>query len=142
MNRAAIANPICPYCSRPAVFTPNSTSVYHGHDYGPLWLCNPCQAWVGCHADTTPLGRLANKELRRLKVRAHTAFDVLWKSGHMSRGGAYAWLADRMEVTKDQCHIGLFNEAQCLLVETVCRQWVAGRIRLPVSGPRAADRAG
>lgn len=48
-------------------------------------LCAPCQAWVGCYRDGTPLGRLANAGLHRNKMAAHAAFDPLWKSGKMTR---------------------------------------------------------
>lgn len=68
--------PICPYCERPAEFLASSARVYHGRDYGPVWACLPCAAWVGCHKGTTqPLGRLANAELRKAKMAAHAAFD-------------------------------------------------------------------
>jgi hypothetical protein len=42
---------ICPYCERAAVFVEDSSLVYR-KDYGPIWYCKPCQAWVGCHDGT------------------------------------------------------------------------------------------
>lgn len=70
---------ICPYCHQPARYT-DSAPLYRGNSYGMVWLCDPCGAWVGCHGNTDePLGRLANKELREWKQKAHAAFDPLWK---------------------------------------------------------------
>ena len=48
---------ICLYCEQPATFRPTSSHVY-ARDYGPLWECRECKAWVGCHKGTKqPLGR-------------------------------------------------------------------------------------
>jgi len=71
---------------------------------------------------TIPLGRLANPELRRLKQAAHHAFDPLWKTGDMDRRDAYAWLAEKMGISVENCHIGMMDEGQCKsVVEVVLR---------------------
>ena len=120
--------PTCPYCEEPAVFT-DSAEVYGGRSYGMIYLCRPCQAWVGVHRGTeTPLGRLANKELRRAKVAAHAAFDPLWKrkiekegcKKHVARGAAYRWLAEQLEIDFDDCHIGMFDVETRKRVVEVC----------------------
>lgn len=114
----------CPYCAQPAELMLSSAPLYRGIDYGPVWICRPCQAWVGCHPETTnPLGRLANAALRRAKMAAHAAFDPLFKSGRMKRGEAYAWLAKALGIEKTACHIGMMDEAQCIKVKAVCDQW-------------------
>ena len=70
---------ICPYCRKPAKFMESSALIYHGRNYGPVYACMPCGAWVGCHPNTTrPLGRLANAELREMKMKTHAAFDPIW----------------------------------------------------------------
>ena len=79
----------CPYCDGVIEFLSSSESIYHGRDYGPVYICKPCQAWVGCHRGTIkPLGRLADKELRRAKIAAHDAFDHTAKNTprYRSRG--------------------------------------------------------
>lgn len=64
---------ICPYCGRSAEFV-DSIAVYR-RSYGMIYLCRPCDAYVGVHGRSdTPLGRLANAELRRWKIAAHDAF--------------------------------------------------------------------
>lgn len=116
--------PVCPYCHKAAQQAP-STAVYGaGRDYGPVWLCRPCEAWVGCHKGTPrPLGRLANKALREAKVRAHAAFDPLWKAGTMDRSAAYAWLADQLGIDRKDCHIGMFDLDQCSRVVMIADWW-------------------
>lgn len=104
--------------------------MYGGRDFGPIWECpDPkCDAICGCHPDGSPLGTLATKTLRQLRKQAHDRFDQLWKPweaqqlaypeekrainklrGSM-RGRAYAWLAERLGMTKNECHIAMMDE--------------------------------
>ena len=114
----------CPYCGKRAEFV-DSAEVYHGRSYGMIYLCRPCDAYVGCHGNgkgDSPKGRLANAELRRWKIAAHNAFDPLWKYGPFRgrRNAAYAWLAEQMGLPKEQTHIGMFDVAQCQQVIQIC----------------------
>jgi hypothetical protein len=62
------------------------------------------------------LAHLTFKQRRALAIRksmAHQRLDTLWQSGEMTRKEAYQWLKGEMNLSGDQCHIGLFNEAQC-----------------------------
>jgi len=104
----------CPYCGRKAEYV-DSAEIY-GKSYGMVYLCRPCDAYVGVHDGTdTPLGRLANRELRRWRNRAHAAFDPLWQQGpyRRRRNDAYAWLAGKMGLTKEKTHIAMFDVEQC-----------------------------
>jgi hypothetical protein len=56
---------------------------------------------------------LQNDDLKMLRCKAHDYFDVLWKEEYMTRSEAYKWLRKQMELTKDECHIALFNREQC-----------------------------
>lgn len=115
--------PICPYCEKPSVFFKGSDRFYRGRDYGPVYACVPCDALVGCHPGTTkPLGVPANKALRQLRMKAHAAFDPLWRGkSAMKRSDAYRWLAMNMGLLNERCHIGEFDEAQCLRVVELVR---------------------
>jgi hypothetical protein len=123
-----MSEPKCPYCDAGAVLHRSSAKFYHGRDYGPVWACVPCGAWVGCHDGTEkPLGRLANKELRQAKIMAHAAFDPLWKpradgSRPMNRRDAYRWLAGRLGIPAKRCHIGWFDAEMCQRVVDVCAE--------------------
>jgi len=116
----------CPYCHRPAKLATGANIYPHRPDLVDkvFWRCAPCDAYVGCHpkhrkwspTGTTPLGRLANAELRREKQRAHAAFDPLWKSGEMRRTEAYKWLAEQLGMSAANCHIGMLDANACRAV--------------------------
>lgn len=113
---------LCDYCGQPAPLVTGRDVYPHRPDLGRKWfyICLPCGAWVGCHPGTTnPLGRLANAELRAAKMAAHAAFDPLWKSGRMKRGQAYGWLAGKLGIAKNECHIGMFDADRCRRVVAV-----------------------
>jgi hypothetical protein len=56
---------------------------------------------------------MANKELRDLRIKAHSLFDPLWRGGGMTRKQAYRWLYDK---TGKWIHMGEADEATCRLV--------------------------
>ncbi len=122
----------CPYCDKEAelvtgkVIYPNNPELIEKK----YWLCKPCWAYVGTHIHSKifkPLGRLADKELRVWKCRAHASFDRLWNgldtkglSLTKRRRAAYAALAEELNVKKRDCHIGWLNVDQCKEVIKVC----------------------
>lgn len=113
----------CDYCHSLTEFV-DSSEVY-GTSYGMIYLCRPCNAYVGTHKGTDkPLGRLANAELRRWKINAHNAFDPLWKYGKFRgrRNTAYAWLAEQMGLPVEKTHIGMFDVPQCRQVVEICQK--------------------
>lgn len=80
-----------------------------------MYICRPCDAYVGTHGNTNrPLGTMAKYQLRELRKEAHRAFDPIWKNLKiMSRTEAYAWMQEEMGLHKKEAHIGLFTEEQC-----------------------------
>lgn len=107
---------ICHYCGKPAKFTTGEEVYPHRKDLykKKFFVCTPCDARVGCHTMTgKPFGRLANAELRKMRMKTHKVFDSLWQQKHMSRGEAYSFLRKAMGLGKDDCHIGNFDEDQC-----------------------------
>ena len=86
-----------------------------------IYQCQNCNARVGCHKGTTrPLGNVANEVLRLKRMEAHRVFDALWKSGRMTRTGAYRWLAGELHLRPDRAHIGGFEMDQCQKVIELC----------------------
>lgn len=129
--------PICPYCGCTAVLS-DSAMLYGGRSFGQVWVClgwPVCDAYVGCHKGTdTPLGRLADEELRTLKKQAHAVFDPIWQARYrrkrqvdpkykkgMARGGRYKRLAELMGIPREECHIGMFDAERCRLAIEICR---------------------
>lgn len=103
---------ICPYCKSSTKTV--SEEVIYGISYtGKAVICcinyPVCDSYVGTHKDGTPLGRLANNQLRQDKISAHKFFDPLWQSKEYKRGTLYQMLADYLEIPGEYCHIGFFN---------------------------------
>lgn len=126
---------ICPYCNDKALFV-NSSAVYQ-RDYGMIYLCPRCDAYVGVHKKTNePLGTLANAELRAWRKKAHAVFDPLWekkleikqRSGEKcnkfeARNSGYKWLAQELGIDRKDCHIGMFDVETCQRVVQICTNW-------------------
>jgi hypothetical protein len=76
-----LPQPHCEYCGAPAVLVRLCDVSYpYRDDHGPLWLCEPCQAWIGIYSRSkrhVPLGRLANAELREWKTKLHAALEPM-----------------------------------------------------------------
>lgn len=120
----------CRYCQQPARLVRHGEAGYpYRADYGPIWTCTPCGAWVGCHPGTEKaLGGLANAELRAAKQAAHAAFDPLWQrkmakegctKGHARRAG-YRWLSEQLGIPYKKTHIGYMNLEECRRVVEIC----------------------
>lgn len=104
----------CSYCKKQARFCENK-EIY-GRNYGKSYMCYYCQdcdARVGVHNNRAdkPLGTMANKELRHLRVKVHSIIDPLWKSGKMKRKQVYKLLEDTFG---RKIHIGESDEKTCL----------------------------
>jgi hypothetical protein len=93
-------------------------------DHGPLWLCQPCGAWIGIFARSKrhlPLGRLANAELRDFKAQLHAALEPMAKAKARrdkctifeARAKGYRWLAAQMGLDEKRCTIHLLDAQQC-----------------------------
>lgn len=136
--------PICQYCGQEARLV-TGVRIYSnpsGLRDLKFWMCEPCDAWVGCHkpgssrrvrgrwkvhVGNEPLGILANAELRQAKSAAHLAFDPHWQTGKMKRKSAYAWLARNLGLSVEQTHIGGFEFAVCMRVVEICRKEASPR---------------
>ncbi len=115
---------ICPYCMNQTQYV--DSSVVYGRSYGMIYLCKPCDAYVGVHKGTNEaLGRLADKDLRFWKKEAHKYFDALWRrkksKGARSRG--YAWLAKQLKISPELCHIGMFDIKTCQEAVNLCKPY-------------------
>lgn len=120
---------ICPYCHIPSEYK-SSVEVY-GEDYGMIYYCPKCGAYVGVHRGTNQAkGRLANVELRRCKIEAHRYFDEIYKRGLMKRTEAYEWLSKQLGLPPEYTHIGMFNRETCAKVVDVSKKILEMRFAL------------
>ena len=127
-SRAEFLPTICRYCGGvikliPAKMVYGESTRRLGMEGEYVYQCQNCNARVGCHKGTTrPLGNVANEVLRLKRMEAHRVFDALWKSGRMTRTGAYRWLAGELHLRPDRAHIGGFEMDQCQKVIELCEK--------------------
>ena len=119
--------PICGYCNMQTEIKTGQSVYPHRRDLYELnfWVCPNCGAYTGCHKKgarvsqngeivisdgTLPLGIPANAGLRKLRMKAHSLFDPVWRNGRIRRKEAYARMAAHLGITRDECHISHFDE--------------------------------
>lgn len=126
---------VCQYCNNKCVKI-NGSQLYNNRPdlkFKIFYKCFPCDAYVGTHVATgEPLGSVANSKLRSARMATHKLFDGFWKETGMKRYHAYADLADEMKITKDECHIGMFDVDQCKKVQSIVRGWYSQQLPLPM----------
>ena len=83
-----------------------------------------CDSFVSTHKNGMPLGRLANKNLREWKIRAHNAFDPIWKDKKMKRNEAYKWLSEQLGIPEEYTHIGMMSVNSCKKIVSICKQYM------------------
>lgn len=127
--------PVCAPCRRMTRLVSGRQIYGHRPDLWdkPIYVCDGCGAYVGCHEGTTkPLGTPAGPQLRDARIKLHERMiDPLWETADVSglyvpedeqarkvirfaaRGRVYAFLAHRMGLTKEQTHVSLFDLEQC-----------------------------
>ena len=123
----------CHYCDQPTELA-DSREVY-GRSYGMIYICRPCNAYVGTHKRSgKAYGVVANRELRKAKSDVHKVFDRIWMERHINRiypevlkntknrEKAYIWLSKQMGMTRATCHIGMFSVDQCRQAIRICKE--------------------
>jgi len=90
---------------------------------GKTYTCIRCGSIHGADPDGNPAGIPGNKDTRMWRIKAHDAFDQLWKSGMMRRPQAYAWLRKVMDLKGHEAHIGTFDIEQCRRLEAICLKY-------------------
>lgn len=118
---------ICRYCGGvirlvPARVIYGEAATRLGMETENIYLCQNCNARVGCHKGTNrPLGNVANEVLRLKRMETHQVFDAFWKSKGMTRTQGYKWLARQMDIPERHAHIGGFEMDDCQRVIALCR---------------------
>lgn len=122
----------CPECGARMHLRDSTHGKFYGCERYP-----DCQATHGAHETTgAPLGVPGDRSTREARQRAHSAFDPLWDNAlrmyegggvrgpkfllRVARSRAYAWLADHLSMTREECHIGKMDAFHCELVVRVC----------------------
>jgi len=116
----------CPYCGAIAVIRDGSYVYGENSRIKKVYVCSrypECDSYVSAHEGTSlPMGTLANSELRNKRIKAHRAFDAIWKNKIMNRDSAYRWLRDKFGLALEQAHIGKLSDYMCSRLITECNK--------------------
>lgn len=135
----ALPQPLCDYCSARALLARLGDDAYpYRDDYGPVWICTACAAWIGVHARSrrnVPLGRLADAALRDAKSQLHDALEPLVAakvrrdgiSVFEARAKAIQWLAGKLDFTLASPSIHLLSPEQCGQAIRYVQEFIASR---------------
>jgi len=131
-NKKTLFGHICPYCGEKTKYI--DSSYVYGKSYGMIYICKDCDAYVGVHNGThKAFGRLANKELREFKKKAHNIFDKISKTNKINeiwnpkipkmnnRAKSYLWLSQKLHIKPKYCHIGMMDVNDCKRVIELCK---------------------
>lgn len=112
-----IPAPKCPQCGDPMKLIKSKFKNPY------FWGCRnypACSGRHSAHPNGEPMGVPADAETRQMRIKAHEAFDQLWKKWGYSRNESYEFLQLIMGMTKDEAHIANFNKDQCIsLIEKI-----------------------
>lgn len=120
--------PICKYCGKKTFLT--SFFLRNNKKYAKwkspggnrklIYVCPKCGRYVNVHKGTNePMGFPGDRELRLWRTLTHHVFDQLWnKKG--GRKKSYIWLAKKMKLDIDECHVGMFDEDMCKKAIDIC----------------------
>lgn len=106
-----LSNLPCPICGKMMLLRKDGK-----FSHGKWFACSDFPACKGCHSahkNGTPMGIPADPETRQWRRKTHSLFDQLWQTKKLSRKDAYAWLAQTLDLTREQCHIGSFDIETC-----------------------------
>lgn len=110
------------YCGDCQAIMTLMVSERYTYDNGnprPYYRCSRfphCRGTHSAHPDGSPMGTPADEVTKRLRHRAHVAMGKLQKERRWNTNGMYMWLGKKMGLTKEACHVGLFDAEQCNLV--------------------------
>jgi hypothetical protein len=121
-NLDVISGRICPYCHHETEVVDEIEiykKEYSGRKYFRCKLNS--DHYVGCYRSSQlkSLGRVADANLRALKMKCHELFDPIWNSSENkaeTRFMAYKHLADQFEIPQAYCHFGMMDEEWCTYV--------------------------
>ena len=103
-------------------------------DDGIFYGCTRYPVCHGSHSahqhDGTPMGIPANFPTKRIRIKAHSSFDKIWESVRdkkKMRTKAYEWLANKLDIPVDECHIGMFDKETCWKIIKICMEYAYGK---------------
>lgn len=124
----------CPYC-RGKVVLKNTNDVFV---LPPKYLQNKnvyvcenyptCDAYVIQSETSNFQGFVASEALRKLRQITHYYVDIIWKTEILTRDECYEYLASKLKISKNKCHIAMFDEKLCNKSIDICSNYIFDNI--------------
>lgn len=93
------------------------------------YSCPNCHSSIGAHKDYMPMGELADKKIRKLRVQLHNILDGVWSGGLLTRNQAYERLSNKLNLEREHSHIGnVSSEIQAAQYYSAI-QWLKGELQ-------------
>lgn len=85
----------------------------------PFWKCPYCGNWVGTHYKSNnklrPLGVIADKKMKKLRIAIHSKLDDVWQNGDIPRSVCYKWLSAKLGYEYHTGNLRSISEASKVL---------------------------
>lgn len=116
---------LCGECGSESEYVRGDSIYRRRPDLAHLWFwrCQKCGAYCGCHpGGNRPLGTPAGPKTREARSAAHRVFDPLWRSlrSKSGRSTGYAWLAFKLGLEREACHIGMMSAETAWAAHRAC----------------------
>jgi len=102
-DRKILAGDVCPYCGRAS----NSSGITQQYK-----VCDPCGAYIKVK-DGKAAGRLANKELRQLKLNCYELVNKAEKEREIPRVLLFNLARKHMKITPALFNLNYFDVEEC-----------------------------
>lgn len=115
----------CPACGAEMLLRTTSRFSYRDGSPRKFYGCSNyprCKTTVGAHQNGEPMGFPGDAETKGLRIAAHSWLKRVIMENNWKRNDAYSWLAARMGLDIEGCHIAMFDKDRCLRAIDVCRQ--------------------
>lgn len=125
-------NVTCRYCGGPAQLS-TGRQIYPTKPllaHLKLWVCLPCDAWVGCYEDSDrPRGPLADKKLRVARENLHDEMEPICRLMMEQRGGdiesvrqkMLGWLVAQLNLPPDMAAVSRIEYEDCIRALVLCK---------------------
>src|SRR3990167_138547 len=118
MSIAKAHDVACPECGAPMKLRETAKFKWANGENRLFYGCSrfpACKGAHGAHPSGAPLGTPADATTKQARMRAHEAFDQLWKpmGARLTQDEAYLQMQSWMGLKSSEAHISKFNTEQC-----------------------------
>lgn len=90
---------------------PHRRDLHHKN----FWMCPDCSNFVGTNnrgEGRKPLGVIANKEMKKIRMQIHAMLDPIWQSNRAKRADLYKKISEKLGYEYHTAELKSFCEAK------------------------------